>query len=61
MTSTPKIKNVTVVSKSGAVFNGFEGSWITYEATEALCSSEGAKLPWFEMMAGQFSGPVWIE
>ena len=67
MMRTEKTRNFTVVSKSGAVFNGFKGPMITYNETEKLCSSEGARLPWFEMMvgsfpfAGQFSGPVWIE
>jgi hypothetical protein len=61
MMRTVKIKNITVVSKDGAVFNGFEGPWITYKETETLCSSKEARLPWFEMMAGQLSRPVWIE
>ena len=58
---TKKIKNVTVISKTGVAINGFEGPMMTYNETETLCSSEGAKMPWFEMMAGQFSEPVWIE
>ena len=55
------IKNVTVFSKSGAVYKGFEGRIMNYSETEMLCLSRGAKLPWFEMKSSQFSGPVWIE
>ena len=55
------IKNVTVVSKSGIVFKGFKGRAMSYEQTETLCRSRGARIPWFEMIPNQFSGPVWIE
>ena len=61
MMRTEKIKNVTVISKSGVAINAFEGPMMTYNETETLCSSVGAKMPWFEMMTGQFSGPVWIQ
>ena len=56
-----KIKNVTVVSKSGKVFKGFKGRLMSYEQTQKLCLSRGARIPWFEMFPNQFSGPVWIE
>jgi len=61
MMKKENIKNVTVVSKSGVVYKGFEGRIMNYFETEMMCLSRGAKLPWFEMKACQFAGPVWIE
>jgi len=56
-----KIKNVTVVSRNGTIFEGFTGRYTSYEETETLCLSKGAKMPWFEMIGSQFSEPVWIK
>jgi len=56
-----KIINVSIVSVTGTIYNGFKGRYMTYEETETLCLSKGAKMPWFEMIGSQFSEPVWIK
>ena len=56
-----KITNVSIVSITGTIYNGFKGRYMTYEETETLCLSKGAKMPWFEIIGSQFSEPVWIK
>ena len=56
-----KMTNVLIVSITGTIYNGYKGRYMTYEETETLCLSKGAKMPWFEMIGSQFSEPVWIE